>query len=99
MLREQGVEFLLMIMPSRYIYDRSSGRNMDRFARSLLDRAVAAAGEKGIPYLNLTDTIAAGGGDKLYLDSIHLNEKGNLLVGTALYEHLKTKLTPATASR
>jgi hypothetical protein len=99
MLREQGVPFLLMIMPSRYIYDRSSGRNMDRFAWSLVDRAVAAAGEKGIPYLNLTDTIAAGGGDKLYLDSIHLNEKGNLLVGTALYEHLKTKLTPATASR
>jgi hypothetical protein len=99
MLREQGVEFLLLIMPSRYIYDRSSGRNMDSFARSLVDRAAAVAGEKGIPYINLTDTVAAGGGDKVYLDSIHLNEQGNLLVGTALYEHLKTKLAPATASR
>jgi hypothetical protein len=99
LLREQGVEFLLMIMPSRYIYDRSPGRNMDRFARNLVDRAVAVAGEKGIPYINLTDTIAAGGGDKLYLDTIHLNEEGNLLVGAALYERLRSKSAPATASR
>jgi lysophospholipase L1-like esterase len=99
LLRERGVPFLLMIMPSRYIYERNSGQNRDRFARGLVDRAVATARAHGIPYLNLTEPIGAGGGDALFLDGVHLNEKGNLLVGAALYDHLKTNFLPAGLSR
>jgi hypothetical protein len=99
MLKERGVPFLLMIMPSRYIYDRNADPSRNRFARGLVDRADAMARERGIPAMNLTETIGAGGGDALFLDTVHLNEKGNLLVGNALYEHLKTNFLSAGPSR
>lgn len=99
MLRSRGIPFLVMIMPSRYIYDQGTGRNMDLFARRLVDRAVALAAEKRIPYLNLTDPVGAGGGKALYLDDIHLNAEGNRLVGDFLFEHLKTNLVPAGPAR
>jgi lysophospholipase L1-like esterase len=52
---------------------------------------VELARQKGIPYLNLAETIAAGGGEKAYRDDLHLNEKGNLAVGSALFECLKAR--------
>ena len=77
------------ISPSRYIFQVNSGLHRDRFARSLVDRAVELARQKGIPYLNLAETIAAAGGEKAYWDDLHLNEKGNRAVGSALFECLK----------
>jgi len=92
LLRERRVPFLVMIMPSRYVYENNSEDGRDRFARGLVDRAVAAVKERGIPYLALYDTIGTGGGAALFQDTVHLNEKGNLVVGSALSEYLKDKL-------
>ena len=60
-------------------------------AQGRIRQAVELARQKGIPYLNLAETIAAGGGEKAYRDDLHLNEKGNLAVGSALFECLKAR--------
>jgi lysophospholipase L1-like esterase len=98
MLRARKISFLLMIMPSRFIYRKSAERHADLFARSLVDRASAQAEKCGIPFVDFTDTIGAGGGDALYRDDIHLNEKGNLLVGNALFDQIKKEVTPPVSA-
>jgi hypothetical protein len=88
LLRQRGVPFLLMIMPSRFIYEADSGDHRNRFSRSLVDRAGELAKQRGIPYFDLTDTISAAGGAECFFDTVHLNEQGNLAVGSALYDRL-----------
>jgi lysophospholipase L1-like esterase len=92
LLHQQGSSFLLMIMPSRYMFDGASDSKRAGFARGLVNRAVALAKQKGIPCMDFTETIGAAGGNKVFLDAFHLNEEGNLAVGTALYDQLKVHL-------
>jgi hypothetical protein len=92
LLRERNIPFLLLIMPSRHIYRKNEGRNTDRFARGLVTRASAQAKAFGIPFIDFTDIIGAGGGEKLYRDDIHLTEQGNLAVGNALFDHIKGEI-------
>jgi lysophospholipase L1-like esterase len=88
-LRRNKIPFLLMIMPSRFIFTPDPDGHRDLFSRNLVERAVELARQKGIPFFNLTETIASEGGAELFIDSIHLNERGNLAVGSALFEHLR----------
>jgi hypothetical protein len=96
LLRAKHIDFLLMIMPSRYIYRPSAETNTDRFARGLVLRASAQARKYRIPYVDFTDIIGAKGGDTLYRDRIHLNEQGNQVVGNALFNHVKETLAHAS---
>jgi lysophospholipase L1-like esterase len=94
LLRLHDVSPLVVIMPSRFAFDPPTESPQNRFARGLVNRAVEFARQNDIPYLDLTETIAAVGGEKVYLDTVHPNEKGNLAVGSALYEYLKTRVGP-----
>ena len=99
LLRQRGVSFLLMIMPSRFVFERASEKQQNRFAQGLVNRAAEFARQHAIPYLDFTETIAAAGGEELFLDTVHLNEKGNLAVGSALFEHLKSRIVPTMPLR
>ncbi len=86
LLREQQIPFLLMILPSSYIYE--NGGDQRRLASGLLEKAVSMAKEKRLPYLALKEAIEEGGGARLFLDFVHLTEEGNRVVGEALSEQL-----------
>lgn len=88
LLKQQNVKFLLMIMPSRFMFEPDSGAHQNIFAQGLVARAVEFARRSGIPYIDFTECIAAQGGDKAFLDTVHPNEKANSAIGSALYEYL-----------
>jgi hypothetical protein len=98
LLHQRGTPFLLLIMPSRFIFEADSGNHRNLFSRCLVSRACELAKQHGIPYLDLTDAISAAGGDKCFLDTVHLNEQGNLAVGSALYDHLARDIPGGPAS-
>lgn len=95
LLREQQIPFLLMILPSSYVYE--SDGDQKRLASGLLERAVSMAQEKRLPYLDLKEAIEQGGGEKLFMDFVHLTEEGNRVVGEALSEQLLQMLGPRSA--
>jgi hypothetical protein len=86
LLEEREIPFLLMILPSSYIYQEGGDQRV--FASGLLERAISLAEENRLPYLALTQALQAGGGEKLFMDFVHLKEEGNRVVGEALAEHL-----------
>jgi lysophospholipase L1-like esterase len=88
MVRGQGASFLLMIVPSRYVFEEQSG-TWQAFAAELIRRARTAAKERDIPFLDLTPFVSSGGGANLYFDFAHLTEEGNRVVGEALAEQLR----------
>ena len=79
----QGGAFLLMLMPSRFIYQDEAPRHRD-FASRLVLRAETMARERQIPFLNMTGTIGAAGGGRLFFDFAHLTSEGNQVVGKRL---------------
>lgn len=87
LLEENAIPFLLMIMPSRYMFDEDCGA-WSTFAGQLVKRAVGEAQQIGLPYLDLSQAIEEGGGSRLYFDFAHLTEAGNRAVGEALAEYL-----------
>ncbi len=89
-LQRQGIFLLLLILPSRYIFDEDSGQSAD-FARQILDKAVRLARQEHIPYLDFTHEIATNGGSELYFDFAHLTAEGNRIIGDKLSEYLITK--------
>ena len=91
LLEENSISFLLMIMPSRYVFDEDCGA-WSTFAAQLVERAVGEAQQIGLPYLDLTQAIKEGGGSRLYFDFAHLTEQGNRVVGEALAELLSSEL-------
>jgi hypothetical protein len=98
LLEEQQIPFLLMILPSSYTYQ--NGGDQQRVASGLLERAVSMAKERHLPYLALNEAIEEGGGERLFLDFVHLTKEGNRVVGEALSEHLFQMMgspTPATS--
>jgi hypothetical protein len=97
LLRKRDVEFVLMIMPSRFVYEGDPGNPEQEFAGALVERAVAFADRNGIPYMDLTETIRAAGGTAVFLDTVHLNEQANLAVGKALYGWIRTEAGPRPA--
>lgn len=86
-LGERGVSFLLLIMPSRFVFEKAS-RPYGDFARNLVARAANLLQQKQIPYIDVTNSIAEAGGAKLYFDFAHLTEEGNEAVGKTLLDYL-----------
>lgn len=82
-LTEKQIPFLLLIMPSRYIYEDHAPAHCD-FARSLVDRAASLSAQRGLPHLNMTEPIREGGGASLFFDFAHLTAEGNRVVGRRL---------------
>jgi hypothetical protein len=76
-LESRGVEFLLVILPSRYVYTD------DRFSESslsLLKRAEQRAQEKKIHYVSTWEALGEAGGADLFLDFGHLTADGHRAV-------------------
>lgn len=87
LLEAEGIECLVMIMPSRYLYEEAY--DYTAFASELYDNAVDTAGELDLPFLGMYDTIKENGGAGLFLDFAHLTEDGNEAVGLSLFNHLQ----------
>jgi hypothetical protein len=87
LLEEKGILFLLMIMPSRYMFDEDAGLWKD-YAWKLMERGVSRARELGIPHIDFTKTVQTGGGKLLYFDFAHMTSEGNRVVGETLFQHL-----------
>ncbi|RPJ63398.1 MAG: hypothetical protein EHM23_01865 [Acidobacteria bacterium] len=92
LLRINQVEFLLVIMPTQYMFDPASGA-YGRFAAGLVKRAVAEAERCGLPYLDMTEPMREGGGKSLYFDFAHPTEQGNQVIAEELYKALKQRTT------
>jgi hypothetical protein len=80
---DRQVGFLLLIMPSRYIYDDSAPDHRD-LALTLLQRAENEVRRLQVPYVNMSDTIEQSGGGEVFFDFAHLNVEGNRAVGQKL---------------
>lgn len=88
LLAQRGIGFLLMIMPSRYLYEDAGPWTQK--ASELVQRAESRARQENLPYLNLKEAVQQGGGAGLFFDFAHLTEEGNRVVGEALFLHLQT---------
>ena len=86
LLEDRQIPFLIMILPSSYIYDNAGDQK--RLASGLFEKAISMAEERRLPYLDLKEAIGKGGGARLFLDFVHLTEEGNRVVGEALSEQL-----------
>ena len=90
------IPFLLLIMPSRYIFDESVPHR--DLARSLMQRAEMEIKRRKISYLNIGPSIETAGGSDLFFDFAHLTAEGNRAVGETLsglvLDMMKTRQTP-----
>jgi hypothetical protein len=77
------IPFLLLIMPSRYIFDDSAPDHRD-LALELIQQAESEISRLEIPFVNMTETIREAGGSTVFFDFAHLNVEGNLAVGRTL---------------
>ena len=90
LLREEGIPFLLMIAPSRYLYEDIPAYTDP--ARRAAARASEWARAKAIPVLDLTQAIGEAGGKSLFFDFAHLTPEGNRVVGELLADHVSARL-------
>jgi hypothetical protein len=91
LLEAKGIPFLLMIMPSRYMFDDDAGPWRD-YAQRLMERGVNRARQLSIPHIDFTESVQAGGGESLYFDFAHMTSEGNRVVGETLFQHLAVDL-------
>jgi hypothetical protein len=98
LLKLRNTRFLLMILPSRYMFN-DSAPEWQSFASNLVRRACDMADKKRIPYVNMTEAVRQGGGARLFMDFAHLNEEGNRVVGRALSGLIQQALSGKGASR
>ena len=82
-LKVKQIPFLLLIMPSRFIYQDQAPQHRD-FARSLVERAVEMSRQRDLPFVDMTEPIGQGGGASLFFDFAHLTVEGNRVVGECL---------------
>lgn len=81
---ERGVEFLLMIMPSRFVY--SAGRYRSGSVR-MIERAEAKARQLHIPCISLRQAFQENGGADLFIDIVHPKAEGYRVVADELYKY------------
>lgn len=86
MAESRGIEFRLLIMPTRFMYDDKAKPYRD-FAQGLVERAVEMAQAEGFKFLDFTDAMAEGG-TSLYFDFAHPNEAGNQIIGERLTDFI-----------
>lgn len=85
--RDAGIPFLLLVMPSRYLYQDAG--ELTRSAERLYTRAVQEAARRRLPFVALRDALADRGGAVFFLDFAHLTPEGNRVVGEVLAEQLR----------
>jgi len=90
LLKLNQTQFLLVIMPTQYMFDPASGP-YGRFADALVKRAVAEAQRRSLPYLDMTETMRSGGGKSLYFDFAHPTEQGNQVIADELHKVLNER--------
>ena len=90
LLEEAGVECLIMIMPSRYLYQEAY--DYTAMASDLYRRAIEDAMERNLPFIPIYETIRDNGGKDLVIDFAHLTAEGNRAVGMKLFYHLDNQL-------
>ncbi|MBI4447231.1 MAG: hypothetical protein HY645_15170 [Acidobacteria bacterium] len=86
LLRDQEIGFLLLIMPSRFMFEENAGPYRE-FASRLVERARGTVRDLQIPFLDLTPAMQSGGGASLYFDFAHMTAAGNLVVSKQLVAH------------
>ncbi|MGH9338622.1 MAG: SGNH/GDSL hydrolase family protein [Acidobacteriota bacterium] len=96
LLDSRGISFLVMILPSRYIFEEHAPRHQ-AFARKLVKRAVALARKKQIPYLDFTGAMESNGGSDLYFDFAHPTAEGNRVIGKWLAEYFISAADPSVS--
>lgn len=92
--QSRGIPFLLMIMPSRYLYE-GAGVYTEQ-AGKLYARACQEAALRGLPFVGLREPLGDAGGARLFFDFAHLTEAGNRVVGEVLAQHLALRLAAST---
>ncbi|MFH1966035.1 MAG: hypothetical protein ABIJ42_10915 [Acidobacteriota bacterium] len=83
LLEAEGIKCVIMIMPSRYLYQDAYDYTL--VASELYKNAVESAREMNLPFLEMYGTIKENGGEDLFLDFAHLTIEGNKAVGLELY--------------
>lgn len=97
-LQEEGIPFLVLIFPSRYMFNEKS-QLRGNYAGRLMQRGVDRARELRLPFLDLSRSVKEGGGASLYFDFVHMTAEGNWVVGDAIFQHLRSQLLSPAASR
>jgi len=90
LLEENGIRCVIMIMPSRYLYQNAYDYTL--MASELYRDALETARGMNLPCLDMYGTIERNGGEALFLDFAHLTVEGNRAVGLELYDELKETL-------
>ena len=85
LLKSNGIDCVIMIMPSRYLYQEAYDYTL--FASSIYREALASAENLDLPFLDMYGTIEKNGGESLFIDFAHLTSEGNQAVGLELYSH------------
>jgi lysophospholipase L1-like esterase len=91
LVRDHGADFLLLIMPTQYMFDRGSAE-YGRFARRLVERATSEARKRKLAYVDFTEAMETAGGASLYFDFAHPTVEGNQVIGRKLSEELVPRL-------
>lgn len=86
LLRSNGIDCLIMIMPSRYLYQEAY--DYTAMASSIYRDALDSAAKHDLPFMDMYDTIEKNGGEELFLDFAHLTSEGNRAVGLELYNRI-----------
>ena len=87
LLRSRNTRFLLMLMPSRYVFENVAGYTEP--ARALLERARQWIKISGIDCIDMEPPLRKAGGSKMFFDFAHLTDDGNRAVGEALAGRLE----------
>ncbi|HXK61336.1 MAG TPA: SGNH/GDSL hydrolase family protein [Acidobacteriota bacterium] len=87
LLKREGVDFLLVIMPTQYMFDPATGP-YGAFAEKLVKRAIEEARRRDLPFIDMTEPIRDGGGKSLYFDFAHPTAEGNKVIAKELFHRL-----------
>jgi hypothetical protein len=95
LLQIHHIPFLLMLMPSRYVFENVAGYTEP--ARALLERARQWARQSGVNWIDMEPPLREAGGSTMFFDFAHLTEEGNQAVGQVLAKRL-TGMVPGKAT-
>lgn len=87
LLEDEGIKCLIMIMPSRYLYQDAHDYTL--FASTLYEEALESARKHDLPCLDMYGTIKNSGGEALFIDFAHLTGEGNRAIGLELHNQLE----------
>jgi len=91
LLQDHDIPFLLMLMPSRYVFENVGGYTEP--ARALLERARQWARQSGVSWIDMEPPLRQAGGSTMFFDFAHLTEEGNRAVGQALAQRITGMVT------